>query len=416
MRVRQLIFWLHLIAGLVAGVGILVMSVTGVALAFEKEIIAWAERDARRVTAPETGASRLSLDELLDRLREQRPGQRPSAITLDSDANAAVLVSLGRTNPHYLDPYSGEVRPQGAKNVRAFMQTMIEWHRYLGGKTERRALGKAVTGACNAAFLFLAASGLYLWWPRQWTRAALRAVGLMNFKLSGKARDWNWHNAVGFWCAPILIVLTATALPISFRWAGDLIYKLTGSAPPAQGRGGGGMPAVEVPAPPAGAKPLGLGALFAAAQMESPQWKKITYRGGGPGGGGGRGEGSPRSSATNLNSSPQNSGGGENRERGDGNRQPPVTLAVVEEGQWPLFASTQLTLDPFTGAVLRQESFSDYNLGRQVRSWTRFLHTGEALGVVGKALAAIGSAGAALLVWTGFALAWRRFFFRKGQA
>jgi uncharacterized iron-regulated membrane protein len=65
--------------------------------------------------------------------------------------------------------------------------------------------------------------------------------------------------------------------------------------------------------------------------------------------------------------------------------------------------------------VLRKESFSGYSLGRQVRSWTRFLHTGEALGVVGKALAAIASAGAVLLVWTGFALAWRRFFFRKSQ-
>jgi uncharacterized iron-regulated membrane protein len=414
MRFRQLIFWLHLIAGLVAGVVILVMSATGAALAFEKEIIAWAEQDVRRVTAPETRVSRFSLDELLDRLREQRPGQRPSAITLDSDANAAVLVSLGRTNTYYLDPYSGEIRPQGARNVRAFMQTMIEWHRYLGGNTERRALGKAVTGACNAAFLFLAASGLYLWWPRQWTRAALRAVGLMNFKLSGKARDWNWHNAVGFWCAPILIVLTATALPISYRWAGDFIYKLTGSAPAAPGRGG--MPAVEVPASPAGAKPLGLGALFAAAQKEFPQWKQITYRGGGPGGRGGRGERIPRSSATNPNSSPQNPGGGENRERDDGNRPPTVTLAVVEKGHWPLFASTQLMLDPFTGEVLRQESFRDYNLGRQVRSWTRFLHTGEALGVVGKALAAIASAGAVLLVWTGFALAWRRFFFHRSQS
>lgn len=413
MRFRQLIFWLHLLAGVIAGVVIFVMSTTGMALAFEKEIIAWAERDARRVVAPGASAPQLSLDALLDQLREQRPGERPSAITLDANANTAVLVSFGRTNTFYINPYSGDARPQGAKNVRAFMQTMTDWHRFLGGNTERRALGKAVTGACNAAFLFLAASGLYLWWPRQWTKAALRAVGLMNFKLGGKARDWNWHNAVGFWCAPILIVLTATALPISYRWSGDLIYKLTGSALPAQG--GGGMAAIEVPAPPAGAKPQGMGALFAAAQKEFPQWKQISYRGGGPGGRGGRGEGSPRSFGTNTNSTPQNPGGGENRERREGNRPQPVTLAVVEKGQWPLFANTQLTLDPFTAAVLRKESFSDYNLGRQVRSWTRFLHTGEALGGVGKALAAIASAGAVLLVWTGFALAWRRFFFRKSQ-
>ena len=296
------------------------------------------------------------------------------------------------------------------------MQTMIEWHRFLGGNTERRALGKAVTGASNAAFLFLAASGLYLWWPRQRTGAALRAVGLMNFKLRGKARDWNWHNAVGLWCAPILIVVTATALPISYRWAGDLIYKITGSTPPVQGGGpGGGMPAMEVPAPSADAKPLGMAVLFTAAQKEFPQWKQISFRSGAAGGRNGRGEGTRSASGTNTNSSPSNPNGSENRERRDGHRPPPVTFSVVEQGQWPLFATTQLTLDPFTGTVLRKERFSDYNRGRQVRSWTRFLHTGEALGIFGKALAAVASAGAVLLVWTGFALAWRRFFFRKGK-
>ena len=49
-KFRKILFWLHLIAGVVAGVIIFIMSATGVALAFEKEIIAWAERDVRRVT------------------------------------------------------------------------------------------------------------------------------------------------------------------------------------------------------------------------------------------------------------------------------------------------------------------------------------------------------------------------------
>jgi uncharacterized iron-regulated membrane protein len=291
------------------------------------------------------------------------------------------------------------------------MQTMIQWHRYLGGNTERRAMGKAITGACNAAFLFLAASGLYLWWPRQWTRSALRAIGLMNFKLRGKPRDWNWHNAVGLWCAPVLIVLTATALPISYRWAGDLIYKITGSTPSAQSGGNAGASsAVESSAPTPDTKPLGMEALFDAAQKACPHWKQISYRASGAGGrGGGRGDSVSRIS---TNASPELR---ENRESRN-HRPQPITMAVVEKGQWPLFSTIQLTLDPFTGAVLRKESFSDYNLGRQVRSWTRFLHTGEALGLPGKTIAALASAGAVLLVWTGFALAWRRFFFRNGKA
>ena len=93
-----------------------------------------------------------------------------------------------------------------------------------------------------------------------------------------------------------------------------------------------------------------------------------------------------------------------------------MTLTVKTQDQWPLFSSTQITLDPFTGSILQREGFSDQNLGRQVRSWTRFLHTGEALGVVGKFVAGLASVGALLLVWTGFALTWRRFFSRAPKA
>ena len=57
-KLRKVIFWLHLTAGLVAGLVIAIMCFTGAALAFEKDIIAWAERDVRRVTPPSPGDTR----------------------------------------------------------------------------------------------------------------------------------------------------------------------------------------------------------------------------------------------------------------------------------------------------------------------------------------------------------------------
>ncbi|HEY1265105.1 MAG TPA: PepSY domain-containing protein, partial [Terriglobales bacterium] len=63
-----------------------------------------------------------------------------------------------------------------------------------------------------------------------------------------------------------------------------------------------------------------------------------------------------------------------------------------------------------TGEVIRAEPFSSYNLGRRLRTWGRFLHTGEAGGIAGQTIAAIASAGAALLVWTGISLALRRLW------
>ncbi len=433
-RFRKILFWLHLIAGVVAGVVIFIMSATGVALAFEKEIIAWAERDVRRVTPPSPGVSPMNLEQLLAILREQGPGDRPASITLEADPTIAVAVSYGRTNAFYVNPYTGEVREQGAKRTREFMHLMVDLHRYVGGHDEKRALGKAITGACNVAFLFLAVSGLYLWWPRQWTKKILASVGLMSFKLRGKARDFNWHNAVGLWCAPVLIVLTATAMPISYRWATDLIYRVTGNEPPRQAGPGAPTANVEVPTPPPGSRPLGLEVMFATAQKEFPDWQQISYRTGGRGGRPGATNAPAANAANTATNLPAgelatsdanrtegaregNRASGNSERRGEGGREgrgaaQPVTLAIKTKGQWPLFATTTLTLDPYTGNVLKKEGYADQNLGRQIRSWTRFLHTGEALGVVGKAVAGLASAGALLLVWTGFALTLRRFFGR----
>lgn len=91
-------------------------------------------------------------------------------------------------------------------------------------------------------------------------------------------------------------------------------------------------------------------------------------------------------------------------------------MTVKQQNAWPLFSSIQLTVDPFTGTVLKKETFGDFNLGRQVRSWTRFLHTGEALGIAGQLIAGLASLLSLLLVWTGFALTWRRFFSRKNTS
>jgi len=45
----------------------------------------------------------------------------------------------------------------------------------------------------------------------------------------------------------------------------------------------------------------------------------------------------------------------------------------------------------------------------------RFAHTGEVLGLPGQTVAGLVSLGAAVLVWTGLALAWRRFRAWRGR-
>jgi hypothetical protein len=66
---------------------------------------------------------------------------------------------------------------------------------------------------------------------------------------------------------------------------------------------------------------------------------------------------------------------------------------------------SQLTMNRKTAAEVRYEPFSSFNSGRQLRTWIRFTHTGEAGGVLGETIAVIAATGGAFLVWTGLSLA-----------
>jgi uncharacterized iron-regulated membrane protein len=55
------------------------------------------------------------------------------------------------------------------------------------------------------------------------------------------------------------------------------------------------------------------------------------------------------------------------------------------------------------------EAFADQSLGRRLRSISRFVHTGEVLGIPGQTIAGLATGGAVVLGWTGMALALRRF-------
>ena len=78
MTVRSLLFWPHLVAGVLAGLVILLMSVTGVLLTYERQMIAWSDREFRSVPA-HAGQARLPIETLVARFSESHPDVTPAA-------------------------------------------------------------------------------------------------------------------------------------------------------------------------------------------------------------------------------------------------------------------------------------------------------------------------------------------------
>ena len=365
---RNLIFWLHLISGIVGGIVIFIMCVTGALLSFEKDIAEFAEREMRFVTPPEN-TQRLSVQEIVVKVSEAKPKAKPSAIALPNKPGAAWQVSLGRDGQVFVNPYTGEITGEGATGWRGFFRTMTDLHRWIALSGDGRPIGKAITGACNLMFLFLAISGIYIWFPRRLSWKHFKAALTFRWKVTGKARDFNWHSVIGFWSSLILIVLTLTAAVISYQWAGNLLYTLTGNeVPPAQQQQAPPNAQTEQPAQ----LPENLNAVWTKAENHAPGWKSISLR-------------------------------------------LPITkdaaVFTIDEGiYWNIFGRSTLTIDTRNAEVAKWESYGEQNAARRIRSWFRFTHTGETGGFVGQFIGFLACLGGAVLVWTGISLAVRRFW------
>jgi len=368
---RKGIFWIHLICGVVAGLVILMMSVTGVLLTYERQILAWDEQ-RQYSWQPEEGEQALTLDQLLQTAVDS--GFQPDSITVAAAADAPLILRQGRSDSRYMNPYTGEFHVDGDEGLDNFFHAVVRWHRWFNAGDEHRGLARAITGACNLAFLFLVLSGIYLWLPAiyRWSTFRLRLWFHPNAK-SGKARDFNWHHVFGFWFALPLVVVIATATVFNYSWANGLVYKLAGEEVPQRGRGGprvggdrGGEQAPQV------TPGISLQGAFEQVAAASEGWRTLTLR-------------IPKGGASEVQVQVDRGTGG----------QPQLRSSV--------------TIDGASGAVIEQEGFADQSRGRQYRSWVRFLHTGEALGFWGQTLAGLASLAGVLMVWTGLALSLYRF-------
>ena len=396
MKLRSVLFWLHLACGVVAGIVIFIMSVTGALLTYQRQMTAWADMRGYWIE-PSEGAKRLPADAFLAKVTSAQPDLAPTAMVIRAAPGAPASLAAGPGRQVFVNPYSGEVLGEGnGQGMRDFFRTVVEWHRYVAMAGDSRPTGRAITGASNLMFLVIVVSGLFLWWPRTWTSAALRNILWFRGGLAGKTRDFNWHNTIGFWSAIPLAIIVAGGAVISYPWATALVYQAYGEQPPAPAGGlgaRGGGPGARAGEPAAmngghGADQresadltanVPLEALVARAEGQMPDWQTISIA-------------LPSGNAPRI----------------------VLTLDAGDGGQ-PQKRAT-LILNRRTGAVERWEPYSSQSAGRRARTWLRFAHTGEVYGLAGQTVAGLVTAGGAVLVFTGLALALRRFLSWKKRA
>lgn len=371
--IRTILFWLHLTAGCIAGLVILAMSVTGLLLAFERQINAWADAPAvLQVQADST--PKAPVDSLVAALKSDGQGV-PDQIVIHRDPSTPIEARYGRERTLLLNPWTSEVIGQPSGHTRAFFSAVERFHRSLGLGMQS-AFGRGITGTGNLVFLALLLSGMYLWLPKVSNLASFKNRLMFRGGLQGRAREWNWHNVIGIWTAVPLFFVVITGVIISYPWASNLLFKMTGSQPPT--RGWRGEPHSHhapnrASSPPDSVQFRSLDDIALTAKQQISGWNSITID-------------VPEPQDRTVNVSIDTSVGGQPEK------------------------ASQLVVNRQSGRIETVKRFSDNSLGSKLRAWARFTHTGEEFGIVGQSIAALACVGAVFLVWTGISMAMRRAF------
>lgn len=372
MKFKRVIFWSHLVAGVTAGVIIFLLSLTGVLLMYERQIIALAESSFD--VNPQPTQSRLSADALL----ESAENAKGSGVSLvfQNDPVAPVTIRKGRGDAWLMDPYTGAVIGEGAITTKAVFGWLTSFHRWFALKGGSRDTARALINAANLVFLFIVLSGLYLWLPRIWKWVFIQKNLLFTRSYpNAKARDYHWHHVFGIWALIPLFFIIITGAVFYYSWANNLVYATFGEQPP-RGRGG---PEPEFNINVDETRMISLQKALETAQAFDADWNRITLS----------------STAPVAKFSVDTGTGGQ-----------PTRI-------------TQLYVSRADGEILQTAGFSDSSPGRQARFYIRFLHTGEALGFIGQTVFGLASLAACFLVYTGLALAYRRLLqpvFRRKRA
>ncbi len=364
---RSFVLHVHRWLAVVVGAGVFVLAATGVFLAAEEGVVELAERRYR--VAPPPGRPPAAFEEVVRSAEAAARGagtdgpRTATSVEYRSDPREPVRVRMGPDLRILVHPVTAEALGSGAVRLRAFFAGVERWHRWLNlpGRFARR--GRAVTGAVNAALLALLATGAFLWIPQRVSlRSVLRNLGPRR-GLSARRRRLHWHRVAGAWSLVGLLVLSITAVALSYPTVGDRVGPVVG----AWGLGDAGRsarPVVPVSGVDDAAGEARWAAILDSARAASPDWRSLAFH-------------PPRR--------------GESHVRVDARRGRPGQPAKLET----------LALSASSGAVLSRESWDDRSPGSRGASLVRRVHTGEWWGLFGQALAGLFALGAAALAWTG---------------
>ena len=227
---RGLWLTLHKWIGLLAGLAVVVLGLSGTALVYRAEIERW---QARHWLEVEPAGRRLPLDALVDAASAAWPQKRLTRLVFpesEREPLQVVLQTAGARDLKSAELVGVYVNPGDGTVLGSVERTKgwVWWVQDLHYAWFSGVRGLTVNGVFAAMLLALAITGPVLWWPGHG-----RLSGGLRIRRRPAAARWrDLHAVVGVVTSLALVLVAATALYYAFRGpATALVTRATGDAP-----------------------------------------------------------------------------------------------------------------------------------------------------------------------------------------
>jgi uncharacterized iron-regulated membrane protein len=216
--------WLHLWLGLVSGIIIVIICLTGITWSFRDEIKDWLNPELRIDALPDKEMANPA--DLYTKAKALYPEQEISFVWRPT--GKAAMIGFGKRNPGfvlYLNPYTGEViRKPSFREEFDFFEWTLKGHRFLWMPSE---IGRPVINYSTLIFFITLITGLILWWPKKWTKAMRKQSFSVKWDAKVKRLNYDLHNVFGFYAMIILLVISMTGMYYGLPWFNQLLYFTT---------------------------------------------------------------------------------------------------------------------------------------------------------------------------------------------
>jgi len=223
---RKALFQVHLWTGVGLGLYILLMSVTGSALIFRRELARSLAREPRVAAGP---GARMSEDELKQVAQRAYPEYEVTRVSLRKNPDQAAEVLLERRGEklqRLFNPYTGADLGDSIRFGFRFVLWLVDLHdNLLVGQT-----GRLINAAGGIFTLLLGLTGAIIWWPgiETWRRSFS-----FRWKSNPKGFNWTLHSALGFWTFAFFFMWAISgiylSIPSKFNAAVDFLEPLNES-------------------------------------------------------------------------------------------------------------------------------------------------------------------------------------------